>query len=188
MLKRKCKYFFHLESIYGTKPNITPVTPTELYALGKQQQIGGENSGSDAEPEEGTSGERPKSRTPMQQQKPSELMPGPQIQKHVFDDSDEELQAEIQPLPKKLKLAPKQHGKGKKGNENIEEITKLNNKSQEKWEAMRIQANKELQLKLQRERLAAEAEKVKRDAERDRKRDESMQNLVRMLLEVKGKY
>ena len=116
-------------------------------------------------------------------------MPRPQTRKHaiVLDDSDEEL--EIQLLPKKLKPAtPRQRGKGKKGNENIEEIIKLNNESQEKREAMRIQANKELQLELQRERLAAETEKDKRDAERDRQRDESMQNLVRMLLEAKGKW
>ena len=61
----------------------------------------------------------------------------------MFDDSDEEL--EIQPLPKELKpAAPKQRGKDKKGNEDIEEINKLNTESQEKQEAMRIQANKEL--------------------------------------------
>ena len=95
MLKRKYKYFFRLESIYETKPNITPVTPIESHALGKQQQIGGENSDSDAEPEEDTSDERSKSWTPMQQQKPSELMPGLRTQKHVLDGSDEELQVKI---------------------------------------------------------------------------------------------
>ena len=53
---------------------------------------------------------------------------------------------------------------------------------------MRVRANKELQLGLQRERLVAEAAKDKRDAERDRQRNEIIQNLVRMLLEAKGKW
>ena len=100
-------------------------------------------------------------------------MPRPQTRKHVLDGGDEEF--EIQPLPKKLKpAAPKQRGKSRKGSEIIQEIIKLNNESQGKREAMRIQAGKDLQLELQRERLAAEAEKDKRDAERDRQRDESM--------------
>ena len=64
-MKKKCKYFFHLESIYGTKPNVTPVASTESYTLEKQpehwRQIGNETPDNDAEPEEGTSGEGSKS-------------------------------------------------------------------------------------------------------------------------------
>ena len=104
MLKRKCKYFFRLESIYGTKPNITPVAPIESYALEKQpehqQQINNETSDNNAEPEEGTGGERSKSHSPIQQQNPSKPMPRPQTRKNaiLLDNSDEEL--EIQLLPK----------------------------------------------------------------------------------------
>ena len=57
-----------------------------------------------------------------------------------------------------------------KGNENTEEIIKLNNESQEKRKAKRIQANKGLQFESQQEWLAAEAEKDKRDAERDKQK------------------
>ena len=122
MLKKKCKYFFHLESICGTKPNVTLVAPIESYTFEKQpehwQQIDNETLENDAEPGEGTSGVRSKSRSPIQKQNPSKPMPRPQTQtqKHVPDDCDEELV--ILPLLKMLKPAvPKHRGKGKNGND-----------------------------------------------------------------------